>query len=680
MPDTKDDLKMGILGSLRRMRDYRRQFDAKRSTFYRQYIGQRDAQKFPDNVTNRSNTFVPYPLSNVETVVSRVDDAFFSFQPWFETDGSTSKDDVGAEAMQMVLFKKLEEAKFKAEFEELVRNIAIYGHAGIKVDWNWDFKTITKPAPEYVMVKGPDGQPTPYIDPTTGQPLVRRIVPQTTQVPMACPRIRAIDIYDMLCDPDGGIIAHLTEKPLAVMIRENMGRQMAQLPPLYDPAALQTIATTIQNSTAFTGDAGTVLIRFAEVWNSIDGTYTLITFGDDSEAIGWKDLRASYRATNYSSYKRPIYTGQDVILMHDQNPFAHKRNPILCTSYIKLPNELYGLGAIETTTDLTESLNKMVNMIADNWNLGINRRYAYDENADIDHEALNQFNVPGGKVPVGGDPNKVIAPLPLFTPAAGDYQILDLYRGMIEMTSGISDFYGKGVGSSGGNRTATGINTVTAESNYRFKLFIRNLEIDILTPLLEMCASMCQQYLTDQQEVQITKNQAPGFPKWTFIDPADLIGNFDFTLVAANYSTNKEVRQRNFMSFMQIAQQTPYWNQGEGIREAGKLLEIRNVDNLIKPDQQVQQEQAEAQQHQMQMALVSKLVDIEGQIDVAEAKGQSTQVASNGQAKAKEGRPTSSPQVNPGQSAIGIMKSIGQLMGDNATGNAGAGEVPNAHS
>src|SRR5271154_3940153 len=91
------DLRSNTLRYLTRMLDYRRQFDQRRSVFYRQYVGQRDSLKFPDNVTNRANAFVPYPLSNVETIVSRVDDAFFSFAPWFEVSGTTSADDHQAE-------------------------------------------------------------------------------------------------------------------------------------------------------------------------------------------------------------------------------------------------------------------------------------------------------------------------------------------------------------------------------------------------------------------------------------------------------------------------------------------------------------------------------------------------------------------------------------------------------
>ena len=311
---------------------------------------------------------------------------------------------------------------------------------------------------------------------------------------------------------------------------------------------------------------------------------------------------------------------------------------------------MYGVGAIEVITDLTESMNKFVNMVTDNWNMAINRRYAYDSNADIDHEQLNQANVPGGKVAVNGDPSKVLFPLPFFTPNQGDYAIMDLYKGMIEMGSGISDFYGKSVGSPTGNRTASGINSVINESNYRFKLFIRNLELDILQPLLAMCTSMIQQFMTDREEVLITKTQTPLIPKWQVIDPEEIIGNFEFDLTAANYATNKTVRQRNLMAFAQIAQQTPYWRAGEGLREIAKVLEIRNANELIKSEQEVQMEQQQAQEQQMQTAFVEKVLDTESALAVAAqgAKHKATQASITHQGSKNPNRPVSKrPEGRP---------------------------------
>lgn len=673
---------------LQRMLDFRRQYDQRRSTFYRQYVGQRDAQKFPDNVTNRANTFVPYALSNVETIVSRVQDAFFSFDPWFEVNGATQVDDQASEAMSLVLLKKLQEANLLDAIESLVRNIVIYGHGGLKVDWNWDYKTVIKPLPQFAMDRD-TGQPA--IDPQSGQPVVLGYKMGPTKVPMACPRITPIDIYDLMCDPDGGIIACLTERTYVEMVRENENRIAMTGTPQYDVAALQRIGDRIKQ--VCPDDYQSVIIRIAELWNVYEGTCTTITFGDDKDAMAWKDLRASFRATNLSAYKRKVFEGNEV-LWHDVNPFDHQRNPILTTSFIKLPNEIYGIGGIEIISDMNESLNKFVNMITDNWNLGINRRFAYDVNADIDHEALNQMNVPGGKVPVNGNPNDVLSPLPLFTPNAGDYQILDLYKGMIEMTSGVSDFYAKGSGSPTGNKTATGISSVINESNFRFKMFIRNLEVDVLQPLLAMCASMVQQYMTDPEEVLITKNpNGPAIPKWQSIQPASIIGNFEFNLVAANYASSKTVRQRNLMAFMAQAAQSPYWRQGEGLRELGKVMEIRNIDELLKSDQEVQMEQQQAKQEQQQEMLMQEVVQTESKIEIAKAhaslglgrggggsgggskKIHPTRHNPSGGTKDRGGRPPTVQHEGkiPGSDNLSEAKLTGQQNGANALGLNGMG-------
>jgi len=687
-----EKIRLTTINNLTRMLTFRRQYDQRRSTFYRQYVGQRDAQKFPDNITNRANTFVPYPLSNTETIVSRVMDAFFSFAPWFEVNGSTEADDQASDAMSLVLLKKLDEAKLLDSIEALVRNIVIYGHGGIKVDWNWDYKTVVKPAAQYAV----DENQEPIMNPQTGQPIITGYKSQPFKVPMACPRISAIDIYDLMCDPDDGIIAHLTERTFVEMKRENEAYTAAKGTPLYYPDALQRIETRLKQVAP--DDYESVIIRFAELWNVYEGTCTIITYGDDKEAMAWKDLRASFRATNISSYKRKIYEGNEV-LWYGPNPFDHQRNPILHTSFIKLPNELYGLGNVEIISDLTESLCKFVNMVTDNWNIGINRRFAYDVNADIDHEALNQMNVPGGKVPVNGNPNEVLFPLPMFTPNAGDYQILDLYKGMIEMTSGVSDFYAKGSGSPTGNKTATGISSVINESNFRFKMFIRNLEVDILQPLLAMCASMVQQFMSDPEEVMITKNpMGPAIPKWQSIDPSAIIGNFEFNLVAANYATSKTVRQRNLMAFMAQAAQSPYWKQGEGLRELGKVMEIRNIDELLKSDQQVQMEQQEAVQQQQQQMLMQEVVNTESKIEIAKAHaalglGKGGGGGSGGAKKAtparhnpshglpdKGGRPSLVQHEGtiPGAGVTSEAKLTGQQNGMNALGLGQMGEVPSA--
>jgi hypothetical protein len=654
---------------------FRRQYDQRRFYFYRQYLGQRDQKLFPDNVTPRANTFVPYPLSNVETIVSRILDAFFSYEDWFEARGRTHTDDDAAEKMENVLTYILHRAGIIPAFETLVRNIAIYGHGAIKVDWDWDYDYVTYSEPIY-MIDPTTGQPAiqPVIDVNTGQPTLQPIIqgyrPNRKPVPRHRPKLSPIDIYDLLIDPDGGIVAHLTERTLGQMKREQqISLQASQMDagkqPLYIPEAFDMLVRKASAATTHPDNPDDLVIRLAEVWNEYDQTQTTITFGDDTDALKWKDTRASLRSASYSAYKRKMYGGAPILLYHGENPFMHKRNAILHTSFIKLPNETFGIGAIEIISDLTESLNKMVCMVQDNWNLGINRRYAYDVNADIDHDALNNFNVPGGKVGVSGNPSDVIQDLPFFTPNAGDYEIIELYRGMIEMTSGVSDFYSKGVGSPTNNKTATGINSVMQESNFRFKMFIRNLEVDILQPLLAMSASMVQQYMTDPIEIQIT-GEAPAIKKWMTVSPEELIGTLDFDLIAANYASNRMLRQRNLMALVGMAAQSevfmPYINAYGTLAELYKAFELRNIDKMLNTPPQVQMMQMQQQQQMLKQLMLEKAMDVEGQAVQAQSKPQTT--------KSAEGRPrTVNPQGPfPGAGLTTHIRSLAQSMGVNGLG------------
>lgn len=614
-------LKQWTLDQLQRLRNFRRPYDQRRSYFYRQYIGQRDRRLYPDNITPRSNTFVPYPSSNVETVVSRVHDAFFSIDPPIEVRKKGGSDD-SAVKMQMVLLDCLHRANWIKALELMVRDDGIYGHAAIKIDWDWDYEFVTGPEPIFAMQPvpdpanpqepkmGPDGQPVmiPVLD-MNGNPIQIGTQVVSKQVPRNTIKLIPIDIYDFLIDPDGKIKAHVTEVSWG-----ELRRAYELNPSLYRPEAIAELTSKLAQYKDLDRDG--IIIRIAEVWNDTNKSVTQVTFGEDADAIGWKDRRYQYRNASYSAYKRRVYNGPPVLLYTGPNPFAHKRIPILDCPYIKVKGDVFGIGLIEKISDLSEAVNVFVNMITDNWNIGINQRFAYDVQNDIDHDQLNMGNVPGGKVGVVGDPSKVLMPLPSYTPPPQAYSIVDLYRGMIEMSSGISDYYSKGVGGPQGNDTASGISQVINESGYVFKLFIRNFELEVLQPLCEMAASLIQQYGNDTMEYSIT-NAPPGIPKYGQVKLEDLIGNYSFDFVGANYATGKVVKQRNLMAFYNIAMQSPYANQSEFLREIAKSMEIPYANRLLRSDQEVQQQQQAQQNAMMQQQILAELLKFEGKAVVA---------------------------------------------------------------
>jgi hypothetical protein len=609
-------------------------------------------------------------------------------EDWFEArENPPYSTDQQAEQMELALKDKLHKANAISSIEALIRNLCIYGNAAIKVDWDFGFDTIITKEPIYAQEPAIDpmsGQPA--LDPATGQPAMQPVMgmdgqpivtgyqPKEEKIPKARPRITVIDVYDYLYDPDGAYEAHLTERTWReIQAEQEASIQAAQTDPTRQPMYFQEGLDQLRSRLANEQDSDEIIIRLAEFWNKNDNTWTIMTFGEDPEGISFKDLRASFRATAYSPYKRRVYGGESILLWDGDNPFYHKRSPILHTDFVKLPNEAFGIGAVEVISDLSESLNRFYNMIADNWNIGINHRYAYDINAEIDHESLNSFNVPGGKVGVVGKPQEVIFPLPQFTPATGDYQILEVGKSMIEMASGISDFYSKGLGGPAGNKTATGIQQIIGESNFRLKMFIRNLELDILQPLLEMCASMIQQFVDQPWSVSNPQAGVEGQPNTLMIDPKELIGTYQFNIVAANFATSKVVYQRQLLALAGVLEQSPYINPYVATRELLKAFQVKNIEQLLKSEQQVQQEQQAQQQQQLQMMLLQHQLETAQKVKVAEAKG--PDMGPPG----KVGHPRRKEQPEgkmPGSGVATLMRELGGKIGTNSLGLEGMSETP----
>jgi hypothetical protein len=224
------------------------------------------------------------------------------------------------------------------------------------------------------------------------------------------------------------------------------------------------------------------------------------------------------------------------------------------------------------------------------------------------------------------------------------------------------------MGSPVGNRTATGISSVINESNFRFRSFIRNLELDVFQPLLQMVASMIQQYVTDPVEIQITDGPV-GIAKWPVVHPDELLGNFNFEFAAANYSSNKVIKQRNLLAFATWASQTPFWNQYEGLKEIAKAFEVRRVNRiLLSPEQVAANQQAQLAQ-QVQMMILEKMLDVEASARAIQSKPVTT--------KTKEGRPRTSQPEGPikGAGLSSAIKGMAQSLGANAFGLDGLGEV-----
>lgn len=641
---------------LQRLMTFRLPYDSQRDELYRHFVGRPVPRLYPDKKTKRASVFVPYPYANVKQVRASVMEAFFGIDPPFETLPRGMRDSDAALKMQKVLEKMLAEAKLRQVFGEFIGGLCVYGFGGLKVEWDWD----CDPLPEMqtvVMTDPMTGEP--LIHPLTLEPQLGRQMVVKKQHRMR-PKFTAIDIYDLLVDPDRAFVAHLYNKTFPQLRREQEYN-----PGLYNDAALAELELHLLQKPEKERDHMT--IRIAELWDAVNGTFTLFTCQEDITALSYKDARYANRSASYSPYTRLTAEAPKVLLAHGPNPYLHKKVPILYANYSKLPGEVFGMGVVEPTYNLVEYLNTFLSMVVDKWDGGINSRLAYDNTRVLDLGELQMANVPNGLVGVEGPPANLLWPIPNFTPAPGDYNIIPLFQQMIETGSGVSDFYNRGVGGSQGNKTATGIQSVIQQSSKHLVELVQSLE-ETWQDILGMSASMVQQYITDDIEIRIT-DEPPGIPKlnsmgltqemiprFLRISPEELAGTFDFRIVGPAYMENRFVQQNNIRMLTELIAASP--GMAMYIKTLPALQEIMRVHRIPYPGRFLKTEE-EVQMEQMQL-MMQQIALAEHQAGL-DAKVKESSKADGG--KKSSGGDGKGPTVDP---TTGATRAFAQQNGQNA--------------
>ena len=103
------------------------------------------------------------------------------------------------------------------------------------------------------------------------------------------------------------------------------------------------------------------------------------------------------------------------------------------------------------------------------------------------------------------------------------------------------------------------------------------------------------------------------------MQPEELIGTLDFDLVAANYASNRVIRQRNLLALFNLASQSPFCNQYESLKELYKAFEVRNINKLLFTPPQVQQQQMMEQEKNIKMMMLEAMMDTEGKARLSQA-------------------------------------------------------------
>jgi hypothetical protein len=537
---------------------YREQYETNWLECARQYLSHSNQKLYPDGKTKRSNVFVPYAFANVEGVVSRVADVTVPNAEWFSETGSETQDTVNASKLYKLMKYGHRKGNFRARFEDFLRVWATYGCALAKVYW---LRTSERKVQYVPLEEAPNQIAMTMAEESEEYPVFETLSPFEVYVDPAASSVEEAR-YIIHAPGEGVTVSHI----------ESLAKRG-----IYKEEALSGLKEALGESYK-----PSTLVRIFEYWTN-DEVWT-VTGLDRGGQEGQNDELHSYRDASQSTFVKVQDVGE-IILRNGVNEYKHGRKPFVGDSYTRLPGQVYGIGIIEPNKKLQSTLNTMVNMIVDNWNQGINRRYVQSLDRVEDPTQFYMANIPGGVINSYGDADKAIFPLPSFAPTTQEFTIVDLMKSMIALSSGQEDFYSRGMGSGRSNRTAGGIAAVMDQLSYRFKDAVRNLEDRVLVPTLQMEAIMWQQFTPVERQVRITGEEP------MMVQPEEIRKEFDFVPSAASNMFSRQETLQGLAQYAQLFGNSPFTDQFELASAFADLVKLPPKIVIPKPPGLLSQEE-----------------------------------------------------------------------------------------
>lgn len=518
----------------------------------------------------KSNVFVPYVFSIIESVVPRLTDTIFRQKPYLRPLPRTREDIPSAEAMQALLDYQMDKMNFKRKCTEWFKQAALYGTGVIKVIWKTKTHTVTERVPR------PIENPLDVYEALING---RHMEMEREVTEYDGPYIEVVDIFDFYVDPfaedidDARYVIHRSLKSIQHLrsmarqgIYQNVG-QLEEAPQTPDHEASRRQMDIEQAQSPGEDDE---MHEILEYWEN----GRIITVADES-----------------------------VVLRDEENPYHHKKIPFVKVTDVQVPKEFWGIGEIEPNEKLQHELNTLRNQRIDNLSLAINNMLLVSEQSGIDPDDLvwqpngiiwtNKPNVQEALQQIG--PTNV-------SPSA--YQEEEVIKQDMQETSGVVQ-YVKGVEPTG-DATATEITSLQREANYRFVQKIRNM-VDGLEKVGELMVALNQQLVSEDQYIRIAGNhglqqlqpQQEGQFNFLEVSPEDIMGQFDMQVASTSLEPNadRQVRRQQFLELLQILAQTTGMPSMRLLEELLKTYDMPVTDEIMEEiQQQIQQAQPPEEQ------------------------------------------------------------------------------------
>lgn len=274
-----------------------------------------------------------------------------------------------------------------------------------------------------------------------------------------------------------------------------------------------------------------------------------------------------------------IYTigGRSVILKEEDNPF-NGLLPFIMARYCPVQQELYGMGIPEIAESLQEELNTVRNQRMDNVNIIINRMFVANKYADIDFDQMISYP---GNIILTNDVNAIV---PLETPDVTKSAYLEEETIKRDIDNATGE-WGYSRGETPQRReTATGIVRLQQAANVRFDTVVKMLEFTVLRNIARMFLYLDRQFLSPEDFIRVVgEEDYMKYGGQVFYDMPieDILKMYHFQPMGSSTTAIKEVRVQQVMQAFQLFNKDPTIDQIELRKMVFDVLDIKNGDKLI---------------------------------------------------------------------------------------------------
>lgn len=471
---------------------------------------------------DRSRVMRPVLYEAVEGIHANLVNALLpSDERFFSVLGKRESDHQHAEIIEAFLRNRLEDLGFSERYAQFLKQAIITGNSVAAVPWVQRRRRQQVVKPVEVL----------------GVPVGERLVEEEV-LTYNGPEFDVIDMFNFYVDPN----ATRFEDAMAIHRLERPLRYIQNLPEVYtNTSGLEGMNAESHSATHRTHRGNSQ--RSTKTVDAVEPMVELLEI--------WGDFVVGKQT--YENYVCVVANGERLIRF-EPNPYHHGMKPFVFTGLIPVPNEIYGIGAIEKCLGLQHAINTLTNQKLDVINISINNPFTYLINDDV-FDPNTVVTRPGALIPVKNhDTLKPIQYLNNFTVAFDE--IADL-KGEVEHATGALKYLtGAGGSGHGGKKTATEIQALVSGGAQKINGFINHLENTSLEPFLEMVFASAKQFMTTPETVRLAgKNGDLSF--------VEILPNVlrqlecQFKIEGSQAALNKGEELNKMVTFIQLVQQQP---------------------------------------------------------------------------------------------------------------------------